>query len=309
MKTTLCFLLTAFTFSFMMAQSIGDRIRVRTEQKVNERINRKIDEAIDRVLDDAEESARKSQEAKQDSMAKSQTPSGQNSGSESAPNPFAGMFGAPATIEDAYAFDAEVKMQITGYDAKGKAGDQSTHLMLYPKEGQYQGMASPESPTGMSIMDYGNQSMVTLNLEDKTGIAIPLKGFAEAILNAGTETGDDDADSEQENVSFKKTGRTKTIAGYPCEEYVYTTEENETAVWFTPKVPYNPYGFLQAFATAGQSMGPMPAAQGYAMEWKSTELKSGDYTVMQVLEIRSTPSTYRMADYKISSLAGSMNRE
>lgn len=47
--------------------------------------------------------------------------------------------------------------------------------------------------------------------------------------------------------NIRKTGKTETLLGYPCEEWVVAGEEGETSVWCTPKLGDVYKGFSKSF--------------------------------------------------------------
>jgi hypothetical protein len=55
------------------------------------------------------------------------------------------------------------------------------------------------------------------------------------------EKGERPAPKTKSSVNCKRTGKTKTIQGYLCEEYICTDEERNTRseVWVTNKIPVN----------------------------------------------------------------------
>lgn len=85
------------------------------------------------------------------------------------------------------------------------------------------------------IYDYPNHNIITLDVKEFRGMAINLDAFM----------GDTIARKNIEEVSAKKgvecqpTGKTKTIHGYSCREYLCTDEDRRTHsnIWIAFKVP------------------------------------------------------------------------
>jgi hypothetical protein len=113
------------------------------------------------------------------------------------------------------------------------------------------------------IMNWAKQEMIMIMPEQQMYMTMPLKAHAEAAQEA---TG-------QPEQKIEKTGRTETILGYLCEEYVTHGKKGETVeMWVTDK--------LGAFAGLGSGGGgPMggrrgggaPAGQGWEQLIKGKE--------------------------------------
>lgn len=88
----------------------------------------------------------------------------------------------------------------------------------------------------LMIYDYKNNSMIMLNETEKTGMAMNINAFMSA--DAQAKRGQGAAGSKSGSTSCKKTGKSRTIQGYPCEEYVCVDEDRNTRseIWITTKV-------------------------------------------------------------------------
>jgi len=83
------------------------------------------------------------------------------------------------------------------------------------------------------IIDTKNNSMVVLmeNGGQKTGMAMAIN--ADAIKDLAT---DQDNQKIPEDIGQLKTGKTKTILGYSCDEYLITDGSTETHIWISEKL-------------------------------------------------------------------------
>jgi hypothetical protein len=113
---------------------------------------------------------------------------------------------------------------------------------------------------------------------------------------------------ETEDVQFKKTGKTKTIHGYNCEEYVSETDKQRIIVWISPEMTKKFSGTMSLFA--GQGMGGMGSREGnffnysagFPLESSITEIKSGEVTNVYVKDIKEgsvDESLFNTAGYQM----------
>jgi hypothetical protein len=99
----------------------------------------------------------------------------------------------------------------------------------------------------------------------------------------------------------KKTGRTKTIAVYKCEEYTYEDEENESEIWITKDLKMNTQDYFSTlFKTSLYSQG---IGWGYLMEVTSVDKNDGEKSFMQVTDIdKNSNKTFDLSGYKVTNL-------
>jgi len=120
-------------------------------------------------------------------------------------------------------------------------------------------------------MDYANGATIILSDQDgkKTGVVYGIKFFEEGIEDDDDYVGESEEELDYMNPNYKKTGRTKNIAGYKCEEYVFDTEEEKGSFWVTDKAGWKANDTFSAIFRAGlYSRG---VYQGMLMESESTE--------------------------------------
>jgi hypothetical protein len=102
------------------------------------------------------------------------------------------------------------------------------------------------------------------------------------------------------NPNVTKTGRTKTIAGYKCEEFIYKDENGRSNIWITKDLKLNSKDFLSAlFKTTTVSNG---MGWGYIMEATTIE-NSGDKSVMKVTRVDSNSNVkFSLDEYEMTNL-------
>jgi hypothetical protein len=185
-------------------------------------------------------------------------------------------------------------------------GEFITHLNPQTKSMGYQmisgNMGQPGQ--GMFIIDAENGATIILSEEngEKTGIVYGLGTFFSTL---GETYQEEEIPETQENYllnpNVKKTGRTKNIAGYKCEEYTYNDEESESEIWITTDLKMNTHDFFSTlFKTSMYSQG---IPWGYMMEATTRDKVSGEKSIMQVTRVDQNSNTrFVLADYKVSNL-------
>ena len=127
---------------------------------------------------------------------------------------------------------------------------------------------------GMFIIDSENGAAIILNDEkgEKTGIVY---GMGALFSSLGQTINEEEIPETQEeylaNPNVKKTGRTKTIAGYKCEEYKYEDETSSSEVWITKDVKMNAQDFFSNLFKVNL----YAASRGDMMETTTVDKNSG----------------------------------
>lgn len=207
--------------------------------------------------------------------------------------------------ESSYSFPLMVNMHVTSYK-DGEKRDESNIIYYLNGSQKYFGFKPVEDETKkkkkkkeemFTIYDSKNNSMIMLNETDKTGMAININSFMSADAQARRGQGHDNGPVS--DVKCTKSGKTKTIQGYPCIEYVCIDEERnrKTEAWVTTKLDIDisqsfarsPYAYL----ATGKNTG------GFLMEathYKNNQVESK----MEVTEVNTKADlTKTIADYKM----------
>jgi hypothetical protein len=301
------------------AQSLLDRAAKRAaerlEQKTEERIDRKVDEQIDKSLDNVESSVQQDTET-----TARQERSTERASQRSAGNLLGrmGMSSTPVNLEDQYKFASSMRMNVKSYRKNGKLKSDGDMVTYINPSGEYLGyefvsgeIDTPKSGQnkGLMVYDYKNNAMIILSDDGgkKTGIAYGLGNLTEWAASQEAQEGAVSEESEAlyKHPNVKKTGRSKTILGYKCDEYEYTDENGRANMWITNDYKANTRdAFAGIFSLAFLAHGNM---SGFLMESESLDLKSGEKTHMVVTDINLKANvTFNMSQYEITNI-GSMN--
>lgn len=299
------FSVSSMTFSQGFLERVAKKAAERAEKKSEERAEKKMDEKIDEGLDKAEDSLEGSRgeqsPGRMEEMLKKM-----------------GVSSEPAPIADKYEFSSKMTMVFQNYGRNGKIKDEG-EVVTYISPGQrnfaYEFLSGrPDDRRGPSkgvfIMDYENGSTIILSEEggEKTGVVYGIKFFDQAVEGDDaeyTEEYEEEQDINYMNPEFKKTGRTKTILGYKCEEYAFDNEETEGSVWITEKLDWKSEDTFSAiFKSALTARG---VYNGMMMESESKDKSSGEVNKMKITEIDDKANkVFSPGDYQIVNM-GSMN--
>ena len=200
-----------------------------------------------------------------------------------------------AVYEQVYNFDSYIQMEISDLDQ---------HSILYEaylsKDGSNYAVLFSDKGTRIVILfDTKNSAMLMLSEDEgeKTGVAMRID--PEALADITAEASEDD----QNSANFK-TGKTKTILGYSCDEYRVKEDGAETSMWTSEKlgkeiakeILANQQIFGGAFAhSAGMN--------GMIMEYTYKDDSDGKTRSMKVTQIDlEAKNSIKVSDYAVMSM-------
>ena len=303
LKISLITLFSVFLMQPVHGQRLLNKLKQRVEQKIEEKAEKKVDEKIET----------ETEERKGD--INTNTNSGSNSGEDQMQKGLQGFLkgmgvsSTPVPIADSYKFDHLIQMHIESYDNTGtktSEGEFITHLNPKSKSMAYQvvsgDMGNPGQ--GMFIIDAENGATIILSEEDgeKSGIVYGMGAYMETLGETYEEEElEETPDLYLANPNVKKTGKTKTIAGYKCEEYVFSDEEIKSNVWITKDLKMNTQDLFSTLFKA--SLYSHGMAWGYMMETTSENRQTGEKSIMRVTKVDTNSNVkFSMSNYKITNL-------
>ncbi|EKB50389.1 DUF4412 domain-containing protein [Cecembia lonarensis] len=224
---------------------------------------------------------------------------------------------ADVPVADAYHFTGYSVMELTGKDEKGKDIEPSQIKSFLSDNQMIIGMEielkEQQQKEGSSILIYDlerNASIILFENEgEKARIAY---GLDFEKIAEGIEIEDTDIKEESDSdFTWQKTGRTKNILGYTCEEYVSEDEEGKATYWVTEKPIQGTSSFWgegNPFLSAKMKQENMDyfknMPQGNLLEMIFESKTDKSVVQMTVTEINdSAKQTFVMAEYP-SAFAG-----
>lgn len=307
MKLTASLFFILFSSTIMFGQII-DRTEDRAKQKANRRVDNKIDKGLDKGLDAIEGIFKKKdkKESPADPPARSESKATPETGSDETSNMMAKMFGGDVNVKDAYKFDHNVLLTIQTFDKKGQEGDPMETRMYFSDSEPNFGM-DVTTPQAESFIIYDIEAYQMVTLIDNSGQKM---GMAIQLDPSDFDDADDDADNAE--YSFVKTGNSKVISGYQCDEYkMESTEkdpEYDNTYWITTDINANWMStFANAMASNKQMAQKVEIPKGYPkgsmIQTISQSRKSKEKTITTVKEYKKNDRvTISTKGYQLMSM-------
>lgn len=313
---SLIFLITFSLFGVNISNAqIVDRTENRAKQKANQRVDQKIDKGLDKGLDAIEGLFGKKKKDKskgdEDSEEVASETENTDSGAAAQSDMMSKMFGGgDLDVQDSYTFDHNILMNIQTFDKKGKTGDEMKMTMYFSDETPHFGMSMDiEGGNNFIIYDMETYEMVSLMDNNGQKIGMTMK------LNPDKFVNNDEGKKENGNISFEKTGRTKTISGYNCEEYKLNDPEGDpnstTTFWMTTDIDANWIEMMSTFASTNKKMQknfvlPEDYPKGSMIQIINASNKNEEKSVTTVEKInKNTHKVIETKGYQMMALPGS----
>lgn len=281
----LAFSLTTLSFS----QDIGDRTINKAESKANQRVDQKIDNALDDGFDAIEGLFQRKNKNKKEVADESEGKTSDTgtavqdntdvSADDAAPAvDMSALFGSKEPLPASYDFDKRVKMKMTNSDKKDV---QVMYMdMLFSNTEPIIGMdnmvieGEKEQADITMVIDLESQKMVSLTNAEGNKMAMTINMDAAKFEDDGSDT----------DITFTKTGQTKDILGYTCEEYAFDTEDASGNFWVTDEVDLKMEEALFMLPKDKKAVRPATYPDGFFMEMNSHSKDGKNSTTMQVVE-------------------------
>lgn len=247
MKTRI--ILLVFTLSIFLNPVLHAQFGGVVGRAVNRQINREVDSLLDKKVQD-EQNKNRAQKAEEERIAAEKKASGksdsqvpendQEEDSDSSGQvDLGGLFANKVTLKykDDYQFTSRIYMVSETYD---KDDVMKMDMYMFYNAGtphigvETQTLTDEENSTAVQakmVMDGENKVFVILT--DVNGMKM---GMISEITEENTNIVGPDGKpvKNYKPPTFTKTGNTKVIAGYKCEEYTYKAEDKTSGkVWFT----------------------------------------------------------------------------
>ncbi|MEM1123374.1 MAG: DUF4412 domain-containing protein [Bacteroidota bacterium] len=326
MKKALIFLLLAVfactTADAQIFKNQKKRAEERAKRRAQNKAQNKVDRTVDEAVDDAFESIGslfKKKKKKQDTNNSSNEGDNAKETDEAdqAMGSVMDMLGggkspAEAGLPNSYAFDTKVRMRMTSINKRGKE-DTGTLNMLLADGKDYMGYDMEEENGGFAVMDMERMKMVAVVTEEESGMNMATVMDMESTLAAASQYQTEEEVDDRDYSSFKvtKTGKTKTIAGYQCTQYIIEGDDAEGEVWKAKD--FNKMNLMKMGASMSQMMQQnkdmqMPTElvellqDGFAFESNFYDKKSKERSIMVVEEVKSESSSVDLTQYKLMDM-------
>lgn len=321
------YIATIFTFFTIIAFSASGQIvipdkLIKKSKEVGKQINSKeaekeINKQLDKAFGHVEKKYSKEERKDQDSQQNDSDSETENY--NKILNDFiknSGVSSEPVKLEDEYVFRSSVSMEFKTISKGGKEESEGNMVTFFNPDEKYTAyefmntddQSSKSGEAGIFILDYKNKATVVLSVDDgdsNTGIAYGMdnKISDEDITKAMKENSSLNSNNnpQGENPLLKKTGRTKTIAGYKCEEYKYEDENILSHLWITNDLQWNNHDLMQKAFSGSIYSDAVP--NGFLMESETKDKSTGEKMIFRVTEVAKDISiTFDLSKYDITNI-------
>ncbi len=284
---------------------IIDRTTNKAKNKTNNRVDNKIDRGLDKGLDGIEglfkkkktdEGATEPSEAEENTNVPGSTA---NSGTPGF------SFGSKADVADKYSFNHSIAYHYKTTKKNGKVDSEADMTMLLSDDKPLFGMeTSSEGADATMVYDLEKNQMVNLTKSGDTNMGIVI-GIDPATVAEYSEKQEAESSSTQ---NIKKSGRTKSILGYNCEEWISEDDKQKSEVWISTDLNINIGKAFSAMASSAKGKGPIANQEypsGTMLEMTSVDKKSGEvnHMVATKIEPNSNPSVSTVG-YQFMTIPG-----
>ena len=223
--------------------------------------------------------------------------------------------GENLVYENSYKFNAEAKYLMESFDEKEESSGKAYYRILLNEPSNNSAMIlesvenSSEKEASIFLFDEKNQVSILLNQADKSGILMSI-----ASSNKETEVNNEEVKEHSkvvdENTNYKKTGNSKKILGYKCQEYISATETTETRIWTTNELSYKNNSSLNKLSKINNSYTTGVYPSGYIMEMESINLENNSRFTYIIKEFSSSKSnTIDISDYKLVKVGSNFSNK
>jgi len=192
--------------------------------------------------------------------------------------------------EPSYTFNSFVQMEVRDFNKNGKETDFIKYDSYMTKDAvDYAMVYKDEEDKSTIIFDSKNSAVLILTDSDGEKMGIATRVDPETLAEEMEENTEENTVTDIEPY---KTGKSKQILGYKCDEYLIEDEEIEAHMWVCDELgkqirremldQRNTFGAVFLYAAY---------ANGMVMEYEEIDKKSEDRTVMQVTEVDLNRST------------------
>lgn len=216
----------------------------------------------------------------------------------------------PANIKDRYDYNGNMLMSLQSWDSEGNTDGEVLYTTHYTSDNKGFAMDFKSNEKGDSkiIFDYENNLMIILGDDgkDRTGMVMAYGSYSAGKDTTVQGTDDQIKDYNEYYSTFKKTGSSKNIAGYRCDEYAYEDNERKDSYWLTTELSADLWAnIFNANAITSVYAG---RPNGFIMEWNNERKDSKEKSQMIVKEVsKNQSSSVSTVGYTFMSFGGPKN--
>ncbi len=290
---------------FVFSLSFSPNSNAQILKKLKKRVQKAVEES---VIDKASEKASQETDKAMDSLLDI-NPDYKPTAQEKLQKMYSGN-NVNIPIETIYKFNTSITYRMeTVADNKPVSID---YIMLFSKNNDYMATRmqniNSEELKGQkgtlqmtTILDDKNQAMIMLMEEQKIAQVLSMEKIKDVAVNEVEE----ESDIKTRKPDIKKTGRSKKILGYNCDEFETISDDGKVNFWITNELSVyhkNMFSKLNKSLGGDQFNNFPDAAKGLMMEMHF-EGNGGEKTNMKVVSINKKSSEISTAGYQFMNLS------
>ncbi|MBL7768019.1 MAG: DUF4412 domain-containing protein [Flavipsychrobacter sp.] len=217
-----------------------------------------------------------------------------------------GLLGMSSAFAQSLPENYEFALGVTYEMSSGKNGNlkKGEQMGMWFSNQPYTGMESPRQKGFFMVMDLKDQKLVTLMTDQKMAMVMDLKKMQEKMKGQVKEENPSD-------VKISKTGKSETILGYKCDQYLIETADGQSLVWITTELGSG-MGNLAKSLSSMLSSGPKPMGlpsmkgieNGVLLKLESTDKKSGNNTRLEAVNVNKDGKKFPTSGYNVMAMPG-----
>lgn len=194
--------------------------------------------------------------------------------------------GVDVAHEEIYHFTAKMDMLIEHTNGQGKEQDAINYYSFFNKKDTNYAIQFTDETDVLSYFIFDTKNKCTLILTqtdgEKTGIATTLdEQDIENIIDTYTE----DDNKTETAWGLKKTGKSKKISGYSCDEYLSEDDESIVHIWLTDDIKDKINKSLYKSSIFGGAFGKLHHSNGIVIQYDITSKTDKEHSLMTVTSI------------------------
>ena len=305
----------------------GNRAGKKADEEVSGEMNKKVDNEVGKAFnklfgtdesetDDSQPATSESNEESTSPKKHSSPPSGSGSSSDDArANAMLKAMGIstePIDVQEKYNYSGNILMTVQSWSDDGETDGEVQYKTYTTKNNSGFAMEFEQEGEGKTsmIFDYDKESMIILSDDGdtKSGMVTGYSGLADQMSEAEEDINEELESDDMEDYSayregLKKTGKSKKIAGYKCDEYIFDDEEVHIVMWMTDQLPADLWANM--FNANAISAGSMGFYGGFVMEMDQKDKSSNDRVYTLVKEVNENQaSSLSTKGYQLMSIGG-----
>lgn len=294
MKNTIKFLLFVFVL-FQIPTDADAQILRRSLNKLGQKIvEKKVEKEVDKKTDEIADSIVRAMDKEEPMTEEEKKEAAENR--RKAGSLIGSMMGGINKMDLPATFDFNHRIKMEMEDEKGDVSP----MTMYVTEGSalmgYE-METDEKSTAFTVMDFDQEYMAVFTEDKGKKQAMSMPIPTDLIMSMAES--EMEKQEKEEEFSIKKTGKTRTINGYACTEFIVTDEEYIQHIWITKDVTLKS-GFFTIFSQMMKDKrrieNPL-MKEGYPIEIEMIRKKNNKKSYVRTKEIKAMDYSFPASEY------------